>query len=388
MQLELIKVNPSDYGINNETADSIIKDLPAILLEREPLAEQYKEIIVMDIEDTATAKKAKEVRMLIKNNRTKGIENWHKVNKDFFLKGGQFIDAIKRKEVAENERMESALEQIEKYQEIKEKNRIESLHNKRIEIIDKYVEDTTGLKFGEMADDVWDAYLTAKKKSYDDKIAAEKKAEQERKAQEEKEDAEREAMRIENEKLKEAAEAQKKAAEKADQLRKERNAEMRPYIVFIRDYNAMLNLSPAEYKKELADIKKGAEQQWEFEKKEQERKQAEQDKKEAEQRKANIEALKAKKRADEKAAAAQKELDRIEKELQDRKDREAKQEQEMLAAIEAELTKGDKQKMTDLLKELVNLSESQQFKSKKYQTLHKTVMELVDKINVYVTAKM
>jgi hypothetical protein len=267
MQLELITVNPQEYGLNNETADSIIKDLPAILVEREPLAEQYKEVIAMDIESPVTAKRAKEVRLLIKNNRTKGIENWHKVNKEFFLKGGQFIDAIKRKEVAENERMETALEQIEKYQEIKEKERIESLHNQRIEIIEQYVEDKTGLKLGEMEDDVWDAYLTAKKIAFNDKVAAEKKAEDDR-IQKEKEEAEqREAQRLENLRLKEEAEKREKEIEaerktNEEKLRIERDA-AKAETDRIATENAKMLKAEQEEKQKIADelkAKKDAEE--------------------------------------------------------------------------------------------------------------------------------
>lgn len=225
MELELITVNPKDYGLTDDTAESIVKALPAILEERLPLAEQYKEIIVMDIDDPKTAKKAKEVRLLIKNNRTKGIENWHKVNKEFFLKGGQFIDAIKRKEVAENERMEEALEQIEKHQEIKEQKRIEALNIERTEIIKQYIDDTTGLELGKMPEDVFNAFLTAKKAAYDQRIAAEKQAEEERLAKEQAEAEERERIRQENERLKKEAEEKEKelASERArvEQERKE-----------------------------------------------------------------------------------------------------------------------------------------------------------------------
>lgn len=211
MELQVIDINPEKYGLNNDTADTIIKDLPAILEERKPLAEQYSEVILMDIEDPATAKRAKEVRLLIKNNRTKGIENWHKVNKEFFLKGGQFIDAIKRKEVAENERMESALEQIEKHQEIKEQQRIDKLNTERLEIIKQFVDDTTGLELGKMGDDVFEAFLTAKKAAYNDRIAAQKREQEERLAKEKAEAEERERINQENERLKKEAEEKEKA---------------------------------------------------------------------------------------------------------------------------------------------------------------------------------
>lgn len=59
---------------------------------------------------------------------------------------------------------------------------------------------------------------------------------------------------------------------------KKRNTELRPYIIFIRDYGKMLNLPEDEYVKELADVVKGAEDHWEYERKEQIRKQNDADK--------------------------------------------------------------------------------------------------------------
>jgi len=199
--------------------------LPQILTEREPLVEQYNEVIQMDIENPETAKRAADIRKMIKNNRTKGIEAWHKVNKEFFLKGGQFIDAIKRKESAENERMEQALEEIEKYQENLEKQRIEKLHSERVELISGYVDDTTGLKLGEMEADVWEAYLSAKITAHNQRIAAEKQAEEERIAKEQAEAEERERIRLENERLKKEAEEKELllAAERA-KVEEERKA--------------------------------------------------------------------------------------------------------------------------------------------------------------------
>ncbi|MES3019078.1 MAG: hypothetical protein V4721_14930 [Bacteroidota bacterium] len=225
MELQVIDISPEKYGLNTATAHSIIKDLPAILDERLPLAEQYREIIEMDIEDPATAKRAKQVRLLLKNNRTKGIENWHKVNKDFFLKGGQFVDAIKRKEVAEKERMESALEEIEKHAEIKEQERIDKLTLERNEIIQLYVDDITGLQLGNMDADVWDAYLTAKKAAYNDRIATQQQEEEERLAKEKAEAEERERIRLENQKLKaEAAQREKELTEERAKVEQERKA--------------------------------------------------------------------------------------------------------------------------------------------------------------------
>lgn len=261
MELQLIDINPETFGLNNDTADSIIKDLPSILEERKPLADQYNEVIRMDIENPATAKRAKEVRLLIKNNRTKGIEAWHKATKEFFLKGGQFIDAIKRKEIAENERMEEALEKIEKHQEIKEKQRIDALQSERIEIIKQYVDDTTGLQLGVMEQDMFEAFLSAKKAAYNDRIAQQQREEEERKAKQLAEENERKRLKEENDRL-------LKEAEEKQQLLKKRSAELQPYLLFIRDYSDLMTKEETEYQKEFSEIKNAAEQQWQLEEEE------------------------------------------------------------------------------------------------------------------------
>lgn len=51
------------------------------------------------------------------------------------------------------------------------------------------------------------------------------------------------------------------------QIRDNRASELRPYAVFIRDYNALIEKEESEYQSEFADIKKGAEIQWEADRK-------------------------------------------------------------------------------------------------------------------------
>lgn len=218
MTAELIKINPTEFGLTEETAQTITKDLAQILSERSVLSAQYAEIITLDIDDPKTAKRAAELRKLVKNNRTKGIENWHKVNKEFYLRGGQFVDAIKRKEVVENERMEEALEQIEKRQEILEKERIAKVQTLRVSLIAEYVENSDKMDLGNMQDDVWEAFYAAKKKEFEDKKEAERLAEIERERLAEEKRLEDERIRAENEKLR------KEAAEKEAQLEAERKS--------------------------------------------------------------------------------------------------------------------------------------------------------------------
>lgn len=176
--MELVKFE--QFGLDEQKAIEITKDLPAISAERDVLSVQYSEVMKMDINDPETSKKARDLRILIKNNRTKGFENWHKVNKEFFLRGGQFVDALKNKEVAENKRMEDALESIEKHQERLEAERLVKLNKERIDLVAPYLDDVTGLNLSSMEEDVFEAYLTAKKTAYESKIEAERKAEEKR----------------------------------------------------------------------------------------------------------------------------------------------------------------------------------------------------------------
>ena len=70
--------------------------------------------------------------------------------------------------------------------------------------------------------------------------------------------------RKELERLRQAEETRKANREK-------RSEELRPYIVFIRDYDKMMDLPEVEYAFELGEVKKGAELQWEHDRKEQAR---------------------------------------------------------------------------------------------------------------------
>lgn len=196
---------------------------------------------------------------------------------------------------------------------------------KRINDVSKYAE-INRIEFENMSDSSFDSFLGGLKFAYEAKIEAELKAEKER-IERERLEAERiEKQRIENERLKKEAEnrekeieAERKANEekqkKEAEIRKIRGEQLRPYIVFIRDYNTLINKEESEYKKEFLDIKKGAEDHWEYEAKQRIIQQKKDEENEAKLRKESearlkLEAeLKAKKDAEIKAEQERKELE-------------------------------------------------------------------------------
>lgn len=399
--MEIVKIEPENYGLKEDKATELIGNLPQIQEERKVLEAQYSEVIKMDIEAPETSVEARALRLLIRKNRTQGIGVWHKTTKDFFLKGGQFVDAIKNREVAVNERMESQLSEIENHYAILEENRLKELQAERVKQLSKYVEDSEERDLSSMECDVWEAYFQTKKKAYEDRLAAEKKAEEERqealrlealkserenelrsywqfvpethpsfetlelsewsdfleemKLSKEKYDTEQERIRKENERLQKEAESKKKEIAK-------RNEELKPYIVFIRDYNSLLESSNSDYKKQLDEIKIGAEQHWQHEREEQKRKLDEEDKRKA---KEAAEALRAQK---------------LETELQAKKDAEIKARKEAEALRQTELNKGDSEKVNDLEKDLEELKVKYSFKSVKNKKMYTDVGLLLDKV--------
>lgn len=315
-------IKPEEYNLDKKQAEEITKDLKSIVNQRDVLAKVYEEVIRMDINDPKTSKAAREARLKIRDNRTKAILPWHKTHKEYFLRGGQFLDAVKNKEIRVNEKMEEDLEAIEKHYENLEKERKEKLNQERKELILVLVSDLPEEQyslppFGDMDEEVFQAYYDVRKKKRVERDQAKAEVERLRLEEEKKqqlnesrkqellpfwdlvEDKTQDFSNIhenefkkylnylsdikaekELELKKSKLEAKKKEAElekirqeqeKQNKIREARSKELQPYIVFIRDYNDLMSKEEKEYQKEFADIKKGAELQWEYDRKQREK---------------------------------------------------------------------------------------------------------------------
>lgn len=181
MENQLLLVDPNKFGIQESSVKTLIGNLPEIKTERDELVKEFNSVVTLDIEDKNTSKIARELRLKIKDNRTKGLEVWHTKSKEFFLKCGQFIDAIKREESAINKEMEDKLSEIENYFEIKEKERKAKLNAERIKMLEPYNSFVPiGLNFGEISEEEFQKVLNGAKLQYNQMIEEEEKAEKER----------------------------------------------------------------------------------------------------------------------------------------------------------------------------------------------------------------
>jgi hypothetical protein len=330
---------------------------------------KIKMLEITDVSQKAEMKMAREGRLFLKEKRVQ-IDKTHKELKEASLREGQTLDSIKRILTNLIKPLEEELEQKEKFAEIKEAQRKESLRLERLEKLRVFdFQYDNGFNLGEMDEPMFQNLLSGCEKAYNEQKEAEKKLEEERIAKEKAEVEERERIKKENEKLKKEAEEKEKVEAARKSLRSKRSGELRPYIIFIRDYSSLIEKEEKEYQKELAEIKKGAELQWDHDRKEMARKAQEQSEQEAKLQKERAE------------------RERVEAELRAKKEAEEKAMLEAEAKAEEELNKGDKEKLQSFMQDLEMLKFKYTFKSKKYRAINKSVGELLDKTINYALSK-
>lgn len=231
MKTELILVDPKEFGLEEKKANEMTSGLKSIIEERNSLEEIYNELIKQELNQD-TLKQAKALRIKIRDNRTKGIEVWHKSNKAFYLAGGRFVDAVKNKEVVNNDRMEAKLEEIELYFINLEKEAKAKLKVERLTQLEPF--EVLGLEHiavEEMTEEQFASFLSTNKSAFEARkeqerlselarIEAEKKAENERLAKIEADRLERVRIEEENANLKAEQERLAKEQEAKDKAAK------------------------------------------------------------------------------------------------------------------------------------------------------------------------
>lgn len=225
---ELVKVDMSQYGLEESKAAEVKKDFDAVLKIAVELEDSFNEIIAKPLALELCAE-AKALRLKYVKVRT-AIAAVHKERKAFYLSGGRAIDGLKNAYTHAVEGNEARLEAIEKHFENIELERIAKLQSERMAECAKYEIDAALMSLGSMTADVWTNYIAGVELQYKARKDAEAKAESDRIDREKAEAEERELIRIENVRLKAEAdereraakiESDKRAAEEKERLKKE-----------------------------------------------------------------------------------------------------------------------------------------------------------------------
>lgn len=350
---ELVKIDPAQYGLQATEAAQVEAVFLPMIAKMKELENEFNEVINMPIEPSTMAK-AKELRLKYVKVRT-GTAAIHKTAKDYYLKGGRFVDGWKNAQEFASQEKEQALEKIEKHFEILEAERKAKLKAERLEKIAGLTENPEMYPLSEMSEAAFDQLLTGLELAKKQKEEAEKAAEAER-LEVIRLEAERiEKIRLENERLqKESEQKEKELKAERERIEKEREAERQAQAKILAEQKAEAD--------RLAKIE--AEKQ------------------------AKIQA-----ELNAKAEAERKERERIEKELKAKQDaeRQAKEKAEAEAkAKELEAKKAakapDKTKLIEFAK-MVAAIQMPEVKSPEAEKILFDAKTLLDKVSKFVTEK-
>lgn len=161
-----LQVQPQEFGLSEEKGMQIMQSFSGKLTELQLVQQSFNQVIGLELNDE-TVKQAKEVLKVAKSIRT-STNKIHKTEKDFYLQGGRFVDALKNKIVVQVEEIEARLTEIVKHKEIAEKAIQDALLGERTAICEKYGIDTIGLDLGTMKNEVWDSFIKVKKQDWEE----------------------------------------------------------------------------------------------------------------------------------------------------------------------------------------------------------------------------
>ncbi len=346
--MKIVKINASEYGLEESKAKEIKKVFTPMLDKMESLEKDYNSIIKLEMSED-TCLKAKNLRLQYVKVRT-GTAKIHKELKQFYLQGGRFVDGLKNAQIMASQGIEESLTKIENHYANLEKERIIQLQERREKDLQKFEVDYIPLDLGEMGSTVWENYLIGVRVNYKTRIDAEKKAEQ---------------QRIDE-----------------DRINKLKNLRYNAIIDFYQWWtDGLKNTNLGELKEsEFKNIRKILIQ----EKSDYDEKQAEirltNQRLEAEAKEAQRKEKAAQEKRDKEAQAELEKRQLLEAKLREKAEDEERQRLLKEAEIQADMNKKDTEKVTDFIADLDNLKSKYTFTSQKNKQMYRGISVLIDNI--------
>jgi len=253
MKNEIVKIKASDYGLEESKAAEIESMFLPMLAKMRELEKEFNHILKLPI-NPETCQMARDLRLSYVTIRT-GTDRIHKLAKDFYLKGGRFVDGWKNAQAFASGEKEDVLKKIENHFEIIEAEKKAKLKEERIALVQQYVEDVNTFMLDEMTQPAFDVLLAGVKLQYFTRIKAEKQAEADKLAAIESERVRQENIRLDNIRLqKEAEEREKEITAEREKVKKD-NEEKERLVEIERKKNAeILAAQQAKADKERAEL--------------------------------------------------------------------------------------------------------------------------------------
>jgi len=165
-----IDIPLQEFALSPQEANGILEAFIPIFNEVEKASGPYYDLLDQEI-TPAVSLEAKNMGKLMASFR-KAVNSTHKTRKEYYLNGGRFCDKIKNRFLEGIEEAEKQLEDIEKYEENKEKARQALLHKERLESVSAYGYDGNGRNLGALSDQEWSIISKGIKADYDEKQKA------------------------------------------------------------------------------------------------------------------------------------------------------------------------------------------------------------------------
>lgn len=166
---ELVQIDAKEYGIPEDIASNIKKQFLPMLNKMEELEILFNEVVALPIDKPETAIKAKVVAQKYVKVRT-GTAAIHKDQKEFYRKGGLYVDGWKNAQLFASEGKEKRLAEIVDFLPKKERDRVQKLNTERltqlIPILPEaaaWTDAQVNSLFGEMTEGTWMSYFNQKK---------------------------------------------------------------------------------------------------------------------------------------------------------------------------------------------------------------------------------
>jgi len=374
MKNEIVKIDaPELQGIEKSKAQQIRKTFEPMVEMLEGFEDAFNKIISEKKITKEVTTRAKRLRIDISKVRIE-TEKTRKAQKEEYLRAGKAIDGVSNILKWAVIDKENKLKEIERYFEIQEQKRLEALQKERAEKLSPYVEDAHERDLSKMDEDVWNAYFTAKKKAYEDEQEAIKKAEQER-IKKEKEDK-LHFERKENLINRNLWQFRDEALEH-EHLGKTTDKQFAAIVKKLSQRKAEYEKEQERIRLENERLKKEAEKRAKIEKERQIKLEQERKERESKERKQR-EAYEAKLKAEREAKL------KLEAELAAKKEAEEKAKREAEAKLQAELNKGDKEKINNLIADLEALKTKYAFKAAKNKKMYESVKVLIGKTILFI----
>jgi len=354
-----------DYGLTVKQGSEIVSMFHLLEQEKVVLVQEYNDIIKKELTIELSAEGADLDKRMQKHLKAK--KEIHSAKKAFFLNGGRFCDSIFNIEKVEFGIMREVTGKIRYFAENIKKAEVAKLQLDRVSLLSEVMEDVEGLDLASMREDVWDAFLATKQKAFEVEQERLFALENQRLAQVKADELENKRIVAQNaELLKEREDRDRVIKLEAEKEATNLKIKKDDFIYRLLE-NGYAHLNSYTLVKGSYEIKHESLER--LEEYEFVARIAEVDKNIAER------AL-----AAEKSRKEREEIEKLEAELQIKKDAELLAAENEKIRLQNELSKGDEDKVVDLVADLKALREKYSFDSEHNKAMYKRVVGLLNDV--------